>query len=59
MKETYQDAMVRLAKRAERDGDRLRARYYWERANGMACVDYDTFIHSWAGERWKATLLTE
>ena len=52
MKLTYQDAIARKIKRALKQGDTLKARYYQERVNVAACVSYEQFIGSWAGQEW-------
>lgn len=52
MNETYREKMIRLAKRATRKGNTLEARYYQERIDGTACVSYEQFIGSWAGQEW-------
>jgi hypothetical protein len=49
---SYPDQITRLFRQAAKKGDTLRARYYDERVNGVACASYDTFIASWAGQQW-------
>lgn len=52
MKQSYSDQIYALWRKAVKDKDELKAKYYSERMDGCACVSYETFIRSWAGEQW-------
>ena len=56
MKQSYSNQIYALWRKAVKNKDELKAKYYSERMNGCACASYETFIRSWTGEQWFKTL---
>lgn len=54
-KEDFRDTIGRLKDKSKRDKNPIKYYYYSNllmKENLAAAVDYETFIHSWAGEEW-------
>jgi hypothetical protein len=54
-KEDFRDALTRLRRKAEKEGNPYAAYYYSQlenKQNLAAFGKYETFINSWAGEEW-------
>lgn len=52
MKLSYQDQLKRKLRAAVRRGDEDAAAYYAENMSGVACVSWERFRGSWAGQQW-------
>lgn len=49
---SYQDQIKHLWRKAYKDKDAAALLYYERAATYHACVSYETFVKSWAGEEW-------
>ncbi len=49
---SYKEQITRLFRQAAKRRDEAAMQYYGEAFSGVACVSFERFKGSWAGENW-------